>query len=256
MTKPTMLIINLPFAGFYESKYSGELDHIEERDAEWREEEEREKFAPELRLDASEYAEIYMRHTNYRAAYQHIAREFVASFDMTASEELGLPLRLQYESMDSPREYNFTTDRVYAHIPLAVVRRLFARSKAEKHVRLAATIRDRFTSYDGFLSGYSNSLDTWLAKRLSDWDHNELGTLLIALLDDCDALDWRVWEHMSEANDFDTARDNAVDWAKVDADIAELRQDKENELRAEDPDYVAPPVRCSETVDMFTGRAG
>lgn len=256
MTKPTMLIINLPFAGFYESKYSGELDNIEERDAEWREEEERDKFAPELRLTASDYAEIYFRHTDYRAAYHHIAREFVASFDMVASEELGAPLRLQFETLSSPREYNFATDRIFAYIPLAVVRRLFTISKAEKHVRLAATIKARFTSYDGFLSGYRNDLDTWLAKRLPDWDHNELGTLLTALLGDCDALDWRVWEHMTESNDFDTARDNAVDWAKVDADIAELRQEKENELRVEDPNYVVPPVRCSETVDMFTGRTG
>ena len=71
--------------------------------------------------------------------------------------------------MDSPREYNFTTDRVYAHIPVNVVLALFARSAAEGHARLRETIRERFTSYDGFHSHYDTTLDTWLERDVTEW---------------------------------------------------------------------------------------
>lgn len=85
--------------------------------------------------------------------------------------------------MDSPKFYNFTTDRIFCKIELAEVKRLFA--IVDKTV-LDKAIVDAFTSYDGFSSFYKNSLDQW-PSDLSKWDHNQVGTLLNVYVKDHDA---------------------------------------------------------------------
>jgi hypothetical protein len=260
------LSINLPFEGFYESRYSGEVDNIEEREAEYFEEyrQAEEGVPPELRLDGQQYCEILSRHTTYSLAYEAIARDYVESFDIAASEEIGLArgrrLGLTFEEMTSPREYNFQTDRIFARIPVATVEALFTLSKRRKHARLAEVIRERFTSYDGFLSHYSNELADWLRKPVTEWDHNELGTLLIASLPfdergEWRDFEWRVFEIVIDDEAIYNAWSNAVDWSAVEKAIAEWRADKLEELRAENPDLPEPVYRCAETPDLFEGRA-
>ena len=253
------LLINLPFAGFYETKWSGELDSIEEREAEYFEtERQQEDGVPkDLRLSAAEYGELRFKHTDYGVAHAHIAREYVEYFDSRMSELFGFKLRLKFESMSSPRYYNFETDRLFAYISKATAKRLFKLSKEDKHEKLSATIKERFTSYDGFRSHYSNDLAEWLEKPLDAWDHNELGTLLIACMalwsnkaDDSDEWEWELYYSMCESNVFDTALDNAVNWSKLEEEIGELRREKLEELRADNPDYEIP-YRCPETLDLF-----
>lgn len=249
------VLLKLPFAGFYESLWSSEVDHIAQSFAEYREVEERNERAPELRLDASEFSDILFRVTNYSAAYEHLARAYVESFDIAASRELGFKLNLKFESMTSPRFYNFETDRVFAYTSWRAIRAMLKASKAEKHETLARVIKERFTSYDGFLSHYSNDLARWLEKPLRDWDHNELETLLLAAIElsgaDVREVEGRAYDISVESNDFDTAHDSAVDWQKFEAEVAELRADKEAEARKLDPDYVAPVERCPFTLDLF-----
>lgn len=252
--------IELPFPGFYDSLLSGELDHVEEREAEYFVERQAEDgIAAELRLDAGAYSELFLRHTDYSAAHQHLARQYVAAFDHVASEALGFPLGLQFEEMTSPKYYNFETDRVFAACSDDALAKLWAMSKADGHKTLGALIAKRFTSCDGFASHYPNTLAAWLRKPLADWDHNELGTLLRACLKLAgvydtsrgEGIEWRCFELMTDGDsDFWTALQEAVDWDAIERDAAELRADKAAELKADDPDY-EPPYRCPETPDLF-----
>lgn len=250
------LIINLPFEGFYNSRYSAEVDHVEQMDAENLEERDREEQPPELRLEASDFAHVLFDCTDYHACYLDVSKAYVDAFNIIASDHLDMPLGLQWESMDSPREYNFATDRVYAYVTLEVMQALFAKSEAEGHKRLAAAIKERFTSYDGFISGYRNDLAVWLEKPLEDWDHNELCTLLGALLSDAEDFGWSVYYRVVDDDGVYNEWSNAVDWPKFEAKVQELREGKLAELREDDPDFVPSPVRCDRTIDMFTGRAG
>lgn len=261
------LIINLPFEGFYDSKYSGEFDSIQEREAEhFAEYQDEEGIAPELRLDASEFSEILLDATDWAEAYRMGSKVFVDAFNDIASEHLDLPLRLSWESMSSPREYNFATDRVFAHIPVDVVQALFARSAAEEHKRLAECIAKRFTSYDGFSSHYPNQLATWLERDVTDWDHNELGTLLIALLSDYgdehgETLDWDVYYRCVDGDGFYHEYSEATDWKRFEELVSDKRAEKLEELRLDDPEHPLcvmpePPYRCPNTIDMFSGQAG
>jgi hypothetical protein len=306
------VIVNIPFPGFYESVYSEAVDYEEESFCECKATEEsgekgdldyEESWPKDLRLSADDLAEILRRDTRY--TYEKIAANYVAAFDYQAGEALGFSvsdtrkrydyatkdfveesymrdsIRIKFESMDSPREYNFTTDRVYGEMPLAIVYLLFRRSRAEGHATLAKTIKDRFTSYDGFLSHYSNRFSEWLEKPLGDWDHNELGTLLIAALQLADVEDLDLYEDTCGDEGAYLAWSDAVDWEAFDRCRLEeraikleewLEEDKEavyvwrahnreafDSVVAADPDtfkdldYEGAPYRCQHTPDMFSG---
>ena len=321
MTAPRKLTVNIPFDGFYNSLYSDAVDREEEQFAEYHTEErsEREKdyeaYWPEaLRLNAREYGEILFDVTDYSAAYANIARDYAAAFDHVAGATFGFSVKAQrqrynyetkdfepeeyrrqsiratFESMDSPREYNFATDRIYIDVPVSVIRELFKRSKAEKHVTLATVIRERFTSYDGFIAGYSNRLPDWLSKPLADWDHNELGTLIIAAFRLAGMGDDEFRSDLYDAtcgsgDGAHSAWDSAVDWPSFERKRMESRAEKLaewiesdreafetwyannrpdfEEIAAAEPSLFSAfqvtaelPYRCSETIDMFTGLPG
>jgi hypothetical protein len=261
------LIVNIPFPGFYESLLSGELDSIEEREAEnMAEQETSAEYYPdtyqpaELRLDESAYASMIFDCMNYSAAHATLARDYADTFNDVASDEVGFPLGLRFESMTSPRYYNFETDRLFCYVPEETVSRLFEMSAAEKHERLAAAIKERFTSRSGFISGYDNDLAEWLEKPVLEWDHNELGTLLRALLPDeesrGESIEWKCYYAMADSECFYNAFNDAMDWRKFGAAVQEAREEKQAELSESDPDYVAPPPRCPNTLDLFGGRNG
>ena len=127
--------------------------------------------------------------------------------------------------------------------------------------RLAATIKSRFTARDGFSSHYSNDLESWLTKPLRDWNHSELGTLVIAAIelagadDHSESFDWRVYQQVTEREGFYTAWSNAVDWRKFEAKRDEKRADKLAELAEFDPELAdkvaAQTPRCPDTPDLF-----
>jgi hypothetical protein len=186
---------------------------------------------PELRLTASEVVEIFFGVTDYRSIFYSIARAYTNAFDRVVSEELGIPLKLEFDDMDSPREYNFSTDRIFCMVPLSAVEALMRRSAEEGHKRLADCIEDRFTSRSGFSSYYSNDLADWLEKPLEIWDHNELGTLLRALMDDPEDRDLSVYYAVCDGDGCYSEWSNGVDWTAFEREVAELREAKVAELQ-------------------------
>jgi hypothetical protein len=211
------MIINIPFEGFYESKHSQELDSIEERFINYEIEERRENLEPEELGDA-----IY-RTANYSLAFDHIARAYVTYFNDYIKEEYEIDLELKFESMTSPREYNFETNRVFCEISLENAKKL---CNAVSEPSLRQAIQDRFTSRSGFISSYPNRLENWPIS-IEEWDHNQLGTLLVALLADAEDYDWKIWEDMQDHNVYDTAFDKCVDWVLYDDLKRDIISEKE-----------------------------
>jgi hypothetical protein len=252
----TNLSINIPFDGFYYSRWSGELDSLEEREIEYfvEERQEEEGIAPELRLNESEYFDILYKRSDYSAMHASAARAIADAWNNLASEELGFPLAMTFEEMTSPREYNFTTDQIFMSIPRDSMAKLVRLARADKYVKLAAMIKERHTSYDGFISFYRNNLARWLAKPVSQWDHNELGTLIRAYVPDLNE-DCKLYYAVCDCDGLYEEWSNGVDWDAVEKDVEELREEKAEALQAENPDYVAPAPRCPFTLDMFDKHA-
>jgi hypothetical protein len=167
------------FGGFYQSHWEQLLSDIEELYAAMHAEQEREQGG----LDEDELVEILSETSSISRLCTGIARSFCEGFDTKMSEKLGFRLGLKFSKLESPSEYNFTTDRILARMPLRSAKKLFELSMRERHKRLDEAIRDWFTPYSGFIPHYSDCIGDWIAKPIAEWDANELCVLLDAFVD-------------------------------------------------------------------------
>jgi hypothetical protein len=168
--------VAIPFAGFYHSIHDGEADREFEYIADVYAEEVGEDIPQSLMdlfCDTADYGNF---HLEYARAY---AENFIAEY-LTGGE---------FVTMESPREYNFTTDRLFIKISRDEIARLWVATDRNTFDRI---VKERFTSRSGFCSFYSNRWQDW--GRLSEWDHNQLGALLAAYLDQQLACGWDQWK--------------------------------------------------------------
>lgn len=153
------------FSGFYCSLHNEACDHALEQ-----------MFADRatgchINDDLVNYA---MESVNWRAVYTAYAKEYTENF------ALHFGLDALFTELVSPREYNFETDAICAAISEDSLLKVFKEVKREE---LEAKIKERFTSRSGFISFYSNNINTW-DEDPRNWDHNEIGTLLLAYVGD------------------------------------------------------------------------
>lgn len=163
--------IQIPFCGFYESEASAMIDDELESVFDYSDGGGRSNIP-----DA-----VYYK-ADYKKAEIELVKAYVEAFEAQYEAETGILLGLEFDEMTSPREYNFSTDRVFCKLPMESVELLFKESEKDSHKELAKEIKEHCTSYSGFISFYSNNLADWLEKPIVDWDHNELKILLQAVL--------------------------------------------------------------------------
>ena len=192
-------IIQLPFAGFYCSRWDDALDRSLETTVQYM-------------LDSGELPDGVeldeaMSAACTSAKWDHglVARRYAEEFLHKLAGTLGLPSEgAGFTEMDSPRCYNFATDRVFASIPTAWVEGMHNAVDMEVLDRVAA---ERHTSRSGFVSFYSPDWLTW--GGTSKWDHNQLLTLLLAYLEtvgeDADEMEESILDHLEGNGIFDEA---------------------------------------------------
>jgi len=207
----------LPFPGFYHSIYDHEIDFHIERDCEY--------FAEEWGVDIERVRDTAFSHIDCSDAHKAIAELHCYTWLEMFSDETGIDLYsgFKFYGMTSPKYYNFETDRVFVQIPLPGLQQCFDACKRDGFKTLAATIEERFTSRDGFMSFYSNDLNAWLLKPLAEWDCNEMEALLIAMLaltcdaqEFCSDVDMTVVEQASG-----NGLCGVVNWDKVEVELME-----------------------------------
>lgn len=174
----------IPFSGFYESLHSGAVDDAEQQIFSDR----RTGCTRNQGLEAAlfnicDYSGVY---TAYAEAY---AENFAHEFKIPS---------MKFLKLRSPREHNFTTDRIFVEISREDAYRIRAETD---EWRLRNLARDMFTSRDGFMSFYSPDVDSW--GEVEDWDWNQLGCLMAAYADqecnDSDGFDqWGEYNLMSD----------------------------------------------------------
>lgn len=244
------VIVQIPFAGLYNSIWEQELDSVHEREAEYfADERQAEDCVPEaLRLDESTVNDLLHRAADWSVAHLAIARAYTESFADAFDHKVFPDLALEFEGMRSPREYNFTTDRLFAWADVDALRALL---ESIDHKAMDAVARERHTSRSGFISSYDADWTSW--GDVESWDHNQYETLIRAACravgDDVEDWDYQLYERLYEA--VYSAWQGCIDWAKFEELCTEAREEIEAALRADDPDYVPLPARCAFTVEMF-----
>lgn len=251
----------LDFPGFYQSYLSEALDYEEEQTAENECGRQEEKgIASELRLDEGVFGEILMDCANYAQMHEDMCEAWAEALDEWCTEHFGFETNMHFHSMWSPREYNFSSDQLTVWVPESTIRTLMVRSLANGHDVLAAVIKDNFTSRSGFISNYENDLESWVSKPMLEWDDIELGVLLAAAAEigrdrHEDGMIKSVSYATTESETCYCIVQNNIDWPKFEAAVLEKRAELEELQRIVDPDYVAPPMRCDQTLDLFERRA-
>lgn len=174
--------IEIPFAGFYHSIHDGEIDREIEIQIDY--------FAEEAGYDIPESlanrlwmtADFGNCRLNYASAY---VETFLAEFDLEGN----------FDGMESPRSYDFGTDRVFAKLSRKSIAKLWRETDKRSLTRIAG---ERHTSRSGFISLYTPRWRDW--GRLSNWDHNQLCTLLTAWLES-QGVDWDQWKEFELVED-------------------------------------------------------
>lgn len=183
--------ICIPFAGFYETYHDLLLD------------DEQESFFS----DDSGALTYYSLHEKFTKVcdYGHAFREYSKLYTQGFSDNFGIKT-LRYESLDSPGEYNFTTDRIFCTIEDYEVLKMYTDCCPDKLANCAIL---RHTSRSGFSSFYNPDYKTW--DDVLAWDHNQLETLLVAWTSNRDFNNQgadNYWSHDDEIGLMQSYKDN------------------------------------------------
>ena len=198
----------IPFSGFYESRWSLELDDAEVYLAEGLtgvndSGDGEEGFKG---LNVADITNALFWVASYRVAQESIAEDYTENFAALVDGVCGWPTRIKFGELNSPREYNFTTDRIFVKLPRSTVRRMRKEVDNTVFVRIA---RETFTSRPGFISFYPNNPYEW--GPLDRWDANMVGTLLQAWIKTVgveDSAESDICEAMRSDDVFDRALDS------------------------------------------------
>ena len=166
----------IPFDGFYESFISADIDHQIEIYTEF--------YSELYDLNESE-AELLCNsflNVNSYKFYNQIAKDYTNFYidDLNAKlnyayPDKGFTLKATYKCLESPREYNFETDRIFIEIEENHAADFIEHIVKNYKKELEKKIEDRFRSRSGFISFYKNSIDLW-TKDFKEWDCNMIGT--------------------------------------------------------------------------------
>lgn len=161
----------IPFSGFYDSLHDSALSDALTQ-----------SLADDSGNPYADLSESAWEYVDWKKVYADYANGYAAAF----AEEFQIR-GLLFKSLNSPCEYNFTTDRIFCTVPRAEMRRIRRVTPARVLADVAA---DMFTSRSGFISFYSNNPANWGA--FDKWDHNQRYALIRAYV-----------LHMREGGEFD-----------------------------------------------------
>lgn len=182
------LSVKIPFSGFYNSSHSTMFDNwLEyEQDVLAQEHDATNEQLVELAERFYQYIDFRKVETEYAKAYcgelvkliADASRKYV--INDKGERELTQPfnLSLEFEALESPREYNFATDCIYGKIPLEQLQYMLAQIPAEDWREF---VHEKCSHRSGFISYYPADYDAW-EKDLSEWGEARLGMVLEAYL--------------------------------------------------------------------------
>ena len=161
-------ISTIPFQGFYNSLYSYSIEGEIENSVEW--------YTEDYDLTEAQretLANGYLEN-NTSEFYYNVSKDYAEAFIYEIERDTGLTLNARFESIESPKEYNFQTDRLFIELPEASAVSFINYILENHREELEKLIEQRFTSRSGFVSHYENTLEAW--GDPSEWDLNQLGT--------------------------------------------------------------------------------
>ena len=157
-----VLEVRLPFSGFYETINGEALSQIAEM---------------ELGVDENEDITDEQEKEYDNVDWSNMSAKYAQEYTKIMSEELGI--NIIYADLESPREYNFETDKIFSYISIVKLKEMFEEVKETKEFQ--SLVKDKFTTREGFSSNYSNDILDW--GEIETWDYNQLYTVVSTYLE-------------------------------------------------------------------------
>ena len=112
-----------------------------------------------------------------------VAKEFARRYIEELNKKLQLDIRLTGESIKSPREYNFTTDKIICNIEVDDYEEFIEKiidlmSESKYYVKLIEIIEKEHSDAPGFYSFMSNDIDDWFGYLVDPDNTNYLECVL------------------------------------------------------------------------------
>jgi len=171
-------VVQLPFSGFYESIWTSEVNNRIEQDAEWLEEHD-DRFKG---MELSEITDAICDQVDFRNAYAAIARGYAIHYGEWVRIELGLSVSefgWEFDSLDSPREYNFRTDELFVRTTPEVIERIFSQTSPDK-------LEKEIKAYNTCIKVYYRDTYKYTEVSAANWDSQQLHVLLWAWMKSID----------------------------------------------------------------------
>ena len=213
-------IVNVPnFEGFYCSWIEQEIDHITRTDSEY--------YAEEYDLSEDKQQEIEESYCtkNYDKLEVEICKTYIPHYFEAIEDEIDFELNASFESITSPKFYNFETDRLFVEIDNIKITMLMNWIFNNKLEKLKEVIKDRFTQRDGYVPYYSNDLEAW--GDVDTWDYNQLGTALLVFVDENADFNYTLHESVSDTindNIYSTLSDDMQEFLNKESEKKEAKK--------------------------------
>ena len=161
-------IIVKSFPGFYETVFDERYIESDQRDQLY------ELYKGFKYLDDWELPETYR---------SEVAKEFAEMYISELNDKLGLKMKLTSESVESPKEYNFTSDQVICYIEVGdwdeFIKKVSSlMSLPEYRTELAKIIKENHSNRPGFWSFTSNDTEDWCGAIVDPDNTNYLECVL------------------------------------------------------------------------------
>ena len=186
MQENKQILVQIPFGGFYCSIWGSEIDFIESTEIEhYNLEHNTEKTWNDFEID-------------YETIRNEISKNYCHYWSQQLSQNVSfnigedLEVYFNFESLVSPRYYNFETDRIFAYCDFEKFKELYDRLAK---YGFKEWLFERMKPCSGFIPHYSNCLEDW--GDLENWDFNQYG-LFLEWLDGQYVEDWKVLDDMLE----------------------------------------------------------
>lgn len=192
----------IPFDGFYSTVHEDVLNYALETEVQYLREEE----VPEEIIERVENGIDWgaMR----KAYYTH----YVGYWAAALTEKIGVMVTIETPELNSPREYNFRNDRIFARMDYDGLLSVLSKVRADEALNkdFLKMAREMFTSHSGFISFYNPDPSTWGSPET--WDYNQWGCLLQSLVPDIGA-EWAYYccEAARQLEYDETGRDAVAD---------------------------------------------
>ena len=182
----------IPFCGFYESFISDDIDYQIGQQIEW------DTDIYDLNEDEQQVLDDSYLSVNRSYFYNQIAEDYTNFYIEILNRRLeGFELKVKFNLITSPKEYNFETDRIFIDIEkdhaIDFIKYIIKNYKKE----LEEKIKQRFTSRSGYWSHYKNTLDSW-TQDYSEWDCNMIGTCFELFDLEEEEINYSLREYLSE----------------------------------------------------------